>query len=153
MVNLTLQRRLAAQIMKCAPKKVSFDTESLTEIKESITKADIKGLIGTGVISIKSSHESSRGRARAKLGQKRKGLQKGQGSRKGTANARLNKKETWINKIRKLRELLKALKAKGLISNKVYRNLANKAKGGFFRSQRHMKTYLNEHNLIIKESK
>jgi large subunit ribosomal protein L19e len=151
MTNLKLQRRLAAQILKCAPEKVGFDVDSLTDIKESITKADIKGLIGSGIVFVKHSNASSRGRARKKLLQKKKGLQKGHGSRKGTANARSKKKDEWICRIRKQRTLLKLLKSKELISTKIYRTLANKAKGGFFRSERHLKTYLNERDLISKK--
>jgi large subunit ribosomal protein L19e len=153
MVNLKLQRRLAAQILKCAPEKVLFNTDELTDVKESITKADIKGLIGLGVITIKNVKGSSRVRARKILVQKRKGLRKGHGSRKGTANARSKKKDEWICRIRKQRELLKSLKLRDKITNKIYNSLANKAKGGFFRSQRHLKIYLNEHNLLIKKNK
>ena len=154
MVELKIQRRLAAHIMKCAPEKVRFDTESLTDIKESITKLDVRGLIDRGIISQKVVNGSSRVRARKILVQKRKGLRKGQGSRKGTANARSDKKIEWMNKIRKLREFLKNLRDKELITKPDYRGLLKKAKGGFFRSQRHLKIYLNEHNTFIaKEEK
>ncbi|MCB9358581.1 50S ribosomal protein L19e [Candidatus Woesearchaeota archaeon] len=148
MVNLKLQRRLAAQILKCAPEKVRFDSESLADIKESITKADIKGLIGTGAIDVRASPGSSRVRARKILVQKRKGLRKGHGSRKGTANARDNKKELWINRIRKQRTLLKSLKDKNKLEAKTYTSLSNKAKGGYFRSERHLKTYITENKLL-----
>ncbi|MFT4297566.1 MAG: 50S ribosomal protein L19e [Candidatus Woesearchaeota archaeon] len=152
MTNLKLQRRLAAQILKCAPEKVLFNTDDFSEVKESITKADIKGLIGSGIIGKKHSNASSRARARKNLVQKRKGLKKGHGSRKGTANARSKKKDEWICRIRKQRSLLKLLKEKEMITKKIYQTLANKAKGGFFRSERHLKTYMNEHNLIIKKT-
>ncbi|MFT4303252.1 MAG: 50S ribosomal protein L19e [Candidatus Woesearchaeota archaeon] len=148
MVNLKLQRKLASQILKCAPEKVKFDVDSLQEIKEAITKADIKGLIGTGVIGQKHSPGSSRARARKNLVQKRKGLRKGYGSRKGTANARNSDKEQWINRIRKQRSLLKSLKSRDKIDNSVYVSLSKKAKGGYFRSERHLKTYLNENKLM-----
>lgn len=151
MVNLTLQRRLAAQVLKCASDKVRFKTDNLSEIKESITKADIKGLIGEGTIYVKVSPGSSRAGARKILIQKKKGLRKGHGSRKGTANARLKKKGTWIIKIRKQRTLLKLLKDKNLITVKIHQQLASKAKGGFFRSERHLKVYMNEHDLITKK--
>lgn len=149
MVNLSLQRKLGAQVLKCAPEKVLFDTERLSEIKEAITKADIKSLVGTGALSIRHSPGSSRVRARKILKQKVKGLRKGHGSRKGRATARLGKKTTWINKIRKQRALLKRLREGNKLEASVYRNLALKAKGGYFRSERHLKTYVQEHNLII----
>lgn len=153
MKSLKAHKKIAARIMKCSPKRVRFDTESLGEIKESITKIDLKGLIGRGVITKSTAHSQSRVRARKKLVQKRKGLRKGHGSRKGTANARLTKKEQWINRIRKQRELLKSLRGKNKIKKDTYRQLANKAKGGFFRSIKHVKIYLEENKLFIDKGK
>ncbi len=151
MVNLSLQRRLGAQVLKCTPEKVLFDEERLADIKEAITKADIKSLVGTGALSIRHSPGSSRVRARKILKQKVKGLRKGHGSRKGRATARLDKKTTWINKIRKQRALLKRLREADKLEAPVYRNLALKAKGGYFRSERHLKIYIEEQNLITKK--
>lgn len=148
MVNLSLQRKLAAQVLKCAPEKVLFDKERLNDIKEAITKADIKSLVGTGALSIRHAPGSSRVRARKILKQKTKGLRKGHGSRKGRATARLDKKTTWINKIRKQRSLLKRLKDADKLEASVYRMLFLKAKGGYFRSERHLKIYIEEHSLI-----
>ena len=42
---LDVQRRLAAQILKCGENRVRFDPESLEDIKEAITKQDIKDLL------------------------------------------------------------------------------------------------------------
>jgi large subunit ribosomal protein L19e len=148
MVNLSLQRKLAAQVLKCAPEKVKFDSENLTEIKEGITKADIKSMVGKGLISVKHSPGSSRVRARKILIQKRKGLQKGHGSRKGRSTARAVPKEEWMNKIRKQRALLRKLKEREMLTSLTYRNLMLKAKGGFFRSERHLKTFIAEQNLV-----
>jgi len=151
MKSLKTQKKLAAKILKTSPKKVRFDTESLTDIKESITKIDLKGLVSGKVITKSTSHSKSRVRARVNLRQKRKGLRKGHGSRKGSANARLGKKVQWMNKIRKIRELLKNLRNKELIAKETYRKLSNKAKGGFFRSIKHVKIYLQENKLIVKK--
>ncbi|MFT4343171.1 MAG: 50S ribosomal protein L19e [Candidatus Woesearchaeota archaeon] len=153
MVNLTLQRRLAAEVMKCAPEKVRFDTSQLSDIKESITKADIKGLISSGAIYMVHSPGQSRVRARKILVQKRKGLRKGLGSREGTANARGNVRDAWIARIRKQRAILKELRDKGNLATSVYQKLFRKAKGGYFRSVRHLKLYIEEHNLFISKSK
>jgi large subunit ribosomal protein L19e len=150
MTDLSVQKRLASNIMKCSPKKVKFDTDSLAEIKESITKGDIKSLIAKGIISTRFMHGNSRVRARSILIQKRKGLRKGHGSRKGSPNARSNQKLEWINRIRKLRVLLKKLRDGNLIATKDYHMLCNKAKGGFFRSERHIKIYLEENQLVHK---
>ena len=147
-MNLELQRRLASQILKCSPKRVVFDSERLEEIDESITKADIRSLIIDKAISKKPKEGSSRARARKIHRQKRKGKRSGHGSRKGTAKAREDKKEKWMNHIRKQRAFLKNLRDDGKVDTSVYRNLYLKAKGGFFRSIRHIKIYLEEHDLM-----
>ena len=83
-------------------------------------------------------------RARKRLMQRRKGRQSGPGSRKGSRGARLSKKRGWINKIRIQREFLRELKVKKIIDEKLYRDFYLKSKGGFFRSKRHIKLYLEE---------
>ena len=80
-----------------------------------------------------------------------KGRKKGPGSKKGKHTARAGKKELWIIKIRSQRELLKELFSKNLISKQDYRDLRQKAKGGYFRSLRHIKLYLTEHSLWLKK--
>ena len=61
--------------------------------------------------------------------------------------ARLPRKKRWINRIRVQREFLSHLKGKGAIDRKAYRDIYLKSKGGFFRSKRHIKVYIEEHGL------
>jgi large subunit ribosomal protein L19e len=152
-MELKIQKRLAAQILKCSQNKIVFDNSQLKEIKEAITKADIKTLIANNVIWIKPSKEVSRGRARKRTIQKRKGRRKGEGRRKGKYTARMPKKEAWKTNIRTQRKLLKELRDKEIISKKNYQMLYKKSKGGFFRSKRHIKTYIEEHGLVKTGSK
>ena len=99
-MELKLQKRLAAQILKCSPKKVRFDPERLQDIKETITKADIASLIKDKAIKKRDSKSTSKVRIRKRKQQKRKGRRKGFGSRKGRKTAKLSRKSSWINKIR-----------------------------------------------------
>ncbi len=147
-MKLSLQKRLAATISGCSEKKVKFNLDSLKDIKEAITKIDIRGLIKDKAIVIEKSKGVSKGRTRKKKEQKKKGRQRGQGKRKGTKNAREPRKRTWINKIRSQRAFLAKLKEKKIINLESYRMLYNKAKGGYFRSKRHIDLYINEHNLV-----
>jgi large subunit ribosomal protein L19e len=144
------QKRLAAQILKCGVNNVWFDNTRLEDIKESITKADIRSLINDGAISERHHNRLSRGRARAKKLQKRKGRQRGSGSRKGKKTARNPGKIRWSHAIRVQRRFLKELRVKQIIAKSSYQELYLKAKGGFFRSKRHIKLYLEEHNLAQK---
>ncbi|MCX6709754.1 MAG: 50S ribosomal protein L19e [Candidatus Woesearchaeota archaeon] len=149
-MDLKVQKRIAAEILKRSPKRVWFDSERLDEIKEAITKGDIRALISSGAIVKKQAKGVSRGRARAILSQKRKGRQRNKGSVKGRFTARLPGKKAWMNKVRLQRELLKELKENGAIDRKTFRELYLKSKGGLFRSKRHMKLFIEEHALALK---
>lgn len=152
-MELKIQKRLAAQILKCSQKKIVFDVSQLKDIKEAITRADIKTLIANNVIWQKPLKNTSRSRARKIAVQKRKGRRKGAGRKKGKSTARLPKKEVWKVKMRNQRGLLKELRDKELITKKDYQILYRKSKGGFFRSKRHIKMYVEEHNLFKTRSK
>ncbi len=152
-MKLNVQKRLAASILRASPKRIWFDDERLEDIKESITKHDLTSLIKDGAIRLKPVKSISRGRARKKKIQKSKGLQKGHGSRKGGKKARFPKKENWMVKIRIQREFLKELRNKKIIPKKTYRDLYLKSKGGFFRSKRHIKLFIEEQNLAQKTAK
>ena len=93
----------------------------------------------------------SRAGARKIKKQKAKGKRKGAGSRKGKINSRISKKERWIIKIRAQRKLLKELREKKEIPKEAYSDLYMKAKGGFFRSRRHIMIYLEERGLKKKK--
>ena len=148
---LDVQRRLAAQILKCGENRIKFDPEKLVEIKEAITKADIKSLINNRYISKKRLLNTSRFWARKRKEQKSHGKQKGFGSRKGKKTARLEPKRVWINKIRLQRNFIKSLRDKNMIASADCHELYMKSKGGFFRSIRQLKLYTTERGLIKNE--
>jgi len=145
---MKLQKRLAAVLLKCSPTRVKFDTEKLSEIKEAITKADVKTLIGKGTIVRIPIKGASRVRSRKLAAQKRKGRRRGHGSRKGKFNARADEKSLWMNNVRAQREVLKRMRDKEVITTRAYRNIYAKVKGGFFRSIRHMKIFMEEKELF-----
>ena len=147
-MKLNVQKRIVAGILKCSPKRVIFDTSRLSDIKEAITKIDLRALISEGAITEKPIGGNSTVKARKRALQRAKGRQRGFGKRKGKKYARLPKKTAWINKVRGQRELIRRLKEKKIISTKNYRNLYLKIKGGFFRSTRHIKVYIDEHKLV-----
>ena len=147
-MNVKTQKRIVHSLFKVGKKRIKFNIEKLSEIKEAITKRDIKGLVSKEAIKINQKTGSSKSRSRKILTQKRKGRRKGIGSRKGKVTARLKPKKAWMGKIRIQRAFLKELKNKKLINTENYRDLYLKSKGGFFRNRRHLKTYINERGLI-----
>lgn len=147
-MKLNTQKKLAGKVSKASPKRVKLDPTRYEEIKESITKADIRSMIKDGAIKVIQKKGISRVRANKIKVQKSKGRRKGPGKMKGKKTARAPKKITWMNKIRLQRKLLRALKDGGKIDTEIYRQLYLKSKGGFFRSKRHLKLYLEDNKLI-----
>ena|SRR3989344_5386619 len=150
-MRLTLQKRIAADILKCSPKRVWIDPVKTPEVKEAVTKQDIRTLINNGIIVKKQKTGQSKFRARKTAEQKKKGRRQGFGSRKGAKKARSPAKQNWMNTIRLQRTFLRLLRNKNILSVDNYRMLLLKSKGGFFRSKRHIKIYINEHDLVAKK--
>jgi len=148
---MKLQKRLAAYLLDCSPYRVKFDESKLTEIKESITKFDVQRMINKGFITRKPEQGISQFRTRMAKAQKRKSRRAGHGSRKGTANARADDKMQWIHRIRAQRDLLKRMRDHDLITQPTFNTMYMKAKGGFFRSTRHIKLFLQEQDLFVKK--
>ena len=152
-MKLAVQKRLAADLLKCSPKRVRLSPDRLSEMKEAITKADIRGLINDGLIIKIPEKGVSRARANKRANQRKKGLQRGPGKRKGKITSIISRKEAWIAKIRAQRSLITLLRENGIVDAAGYKNLYRKSKGGFFRNKRHIKVYMQEHNLIVKKEK
>ena len=150
-MKLNTQKKIAAKVLKTSPKRVKLDPSRAEDLKEAITKTDLRGLVGDGAIKKVQKTGVSRARANKTLKQKSKGQQKGAGSKKGKKTTHAPKKESWMNKIRVQRTFLKELKEKKLLDTKTFADLYKKAKGGFFRSKNHIKIYIDEHRLINKE--
>ena len=146
-MNLKTQHRIASSLFNVGKKRIWIDPSKASEVEEAITKKDIRGLIKKGIIKILHKRGISSFRINKIRLQKRKGRRKNIGSRKGAYGARVGKKRAWIIKIRSQKSYLKELKNTLKINKKNYRVLYRKAKGGFFRSVRHIKLFIEEHNL------
>ncbi len=149
-MELKLQKRLAGDVMNCSPYRVSFDVQRLDDIKDAITKADIRALARQGAIIKNPVVGISKFRARKIKCQKRKGRRKGPGCKKGPKRSRLSKKRAWINRVRCQRRFLAELREKKLVSTKTAHMIYQKIKGGFFRSRRHVKLFLEEKKMFNK---
>ena len=146
-MQLDIQKRLAGQDLKTSEKNIRLDPNRLDEIKEAITKADIKSLVKYHAIIARKKRGISRFRIRHRQAQKSKGRMVGHGSRKGGKGARLEKKAVWISKMRAQRGFLQNLRDKGVVDKASYRILYMKSKGGFFRSRRHIQIYMQERGI------
>ena len=141
-MDLSNQKRMAAELLKCGENRVWIDPERAEEASDCITRADVRTAIASGLIKAKPKKGISKARVRHMLEQKSKGKRKGPGSRKGTDNARLPDKRRWISIIRPIRDELKTLRDEGKITPSVYRMYYRKAKGGVYKSRRNIRQHM-----------
>jgi large subunit ribosomal protein L19e len=142
MSDLKSQRRMAAEIMDIGENRVWIDPGHVDKVEEAITRQDIRNLIDGGTIDKKDVEGNSNARSKQKKKQKKKGRQKGHGSRKGSQNARKDSKDEWKEQIRAIRDRLKEMRDEGTVDSDEYRDLYDKAKGGFFRDVKHLENHV-----------
>jgi len=133
-MNLANKKNLAAKALKVGKGRLQFKTENLSEIKEAITRQDIKQLKDEGIISIKPV----KGR---KTNVKRK-YRRGPGKIKMKVNKR---KQEYVKITRKLREYAMSLRDRGVLERALYKKIRNKIRMREFKSKANMKDFLNKH--------
>ncbi|MEM5766499.1 MAG: 50S ribosomal protein L19e [Candidatus Aenigmatarchaeota archaeon] len=140
---MSLQKKLAARILKVGKSRVWLDPSKQKDIEAAITKADIRKLIQKGYIKVlpEKLHKPK----------ERKKKKRGVGSRKGVRGAILPEKRKWISTVRALREMLKELREGGKIDRPTYHMLYKLVKGGTFRSRAHLRIYLEQHDLLKRK--
>jgi large subunit ribosomal protein L19e len=143
-MNALKQKKLLARMLKgVGRRRIKINPLKKDVLKDAITRADLRSVIGTSII-IKKKTGVSRARAKLLAIQRKKGRRKGEGSRKGAKYSRISRKTLWINKVRAQRELLRDYKLNKKMSKKVYRTLYRMVAGGYFRSKSHLEIYIKE---------
>ncbi len=130
-MNLRNKKQLASKVLKAGTHRILFDKNSLKDIKEAITKQDIKDLFSEGIISIKPI----KGRKKI-IKRKNKG---GPGKIKKKVNKR---KQNYVKTTRKLRAYLKELKNNNKITNEKYYELRKQLKNKIFKTRDSLKEHL-----------
>jgi large subunit ribosomal protein L19e len=137
-MNLTTQKRLAAEIMDVGINKIWIDPAKTEDVSRAITRDDIRHFISSGAIIAEPDKGNSRGRFKKAMLQKSKGRRKGHGRRAGNKGARTPKKEKWVNKVRALRAELREMKKEKSIKT-TYRKAYRQIKGNLYHSRRHLR--------------
>ena len=150
-MDVKFQRRLAAEILGCGEERVWMDPNALDEIKEAVTRDDVRMLIKRGLIRKKQKKGTSRVRANYLKEQREKGRRRGPGSRKGKKYARYPRKRRWIKTIRPIRATLRDLRDSGMIDRHTYRKYYRLANGGTFKSRNHLLMHLKSEGVIKEE--
>ena len=137
-MKLEHKKALIARTLKVGKSRIALNTSRLAELKEAITKQDIKDLKEQGVITIKE--------AKGHLKKQKRKTRRRFGSIKG--KARKGKKD-YVIRTKKLRAYLSKLKRENRISRDDYYLLRKEIRSSNFRNLSHMKERLNE----MKEKK
>ncbi|RLG74637.1 MAG: 50S ribosomal protein L19e [Thermoprotei archaeon] len=147
-MDLSLQKRLAAEILGVGESRIWIDPEAYERVETAITKEDVRRLIKDGIIRVKPEHSNSRARWRIRHEKRKKGKRRGPGHRKGSKYSKVSRKEQWMMKVRALRRELRKFKERGVITPKEYREIYRLVKGGVFESVAQLKNYVKE---LVKE--
>lgn len=140
-MNLNKKKKLASNVLGVGKGRILFKQENLKEIKEAITRQDIKQLHQEGIIMIKEI------KGRRKI-VKRK-YRRGPGKIKMKVNKR---KQEYVKITRKLRNYIKSLRDMGLIDRETYKKLRNKIRMRDFKSKSNLKEYLKSIKINLDHS-
>ena len=131
-MNLAKKKSLAARTLKVGKGRIVFVNSRLDEIKEAITKQDIRDLKKSGAILIKEI-----------VGKKK--VIKNKSRSPGNIKKKVNKrKQEYVIITRKLRRYLAELKDGGKISNEYFKKIRKKIRNREFRSKAYLKEYIGE---------
>ena len=130
-MNLKKKKELSRKTLKVGKERIIFLKSRLNEIKEAITKQDIRDLKKEGAIIIKEIK-----------GQK-KSSKKSKKRSTGNIRKKVNKrKQEYVIMTRKLRKYIAELKKQGKLSNEKANDIRKKIRNRIFRSKSHLKEYL-----------
>lgn len=130
-MNLSKKKELAKRTFSVGENRIVFVESRLKDIKEAITKQDMRDLRQDKAIIIKE-----------KKGRK-KVIRKGGGRSKGNIRKKMKKrKKDYVVLTRKLRKYVLEMKNQGKISKEEVDDIRKKIRNKIFRSKSHLKEYI-----------
>ncbi len=138
-MNLRNKKELAARTLKVGKGRIVFVDAHKDEIKEAITKEDMRGLHAEGAIRIKEV-----GGRKAKV--KKKG-RRTTGKIKKKVNVR---KQEYVIMTRKLRAYTAEMKKQGKVSPEEVKEIRKRIRNRIFRSKAHLRDYIENKDKYSK---
>ena len=127
-MNLRNKKILASKVLNVGRNRISFVSSRSKEIKEAITRQDIKDLFADGAIKIKE--------VKGRRTKKKRKTRKRHGKIKMSVNRR---KQDYVKITRKLRRYIKELDKHEELGEGEYKELRKKIKTRAFRSKSQLK--------------
>ena len=129
-MNLSKKKSLAVRTLKVGKERIVFLESRINEIKEAITKQDIRDLKNEGAIIVKEI-----------VGRRKKTEKKRRSP--GKIKKKVNKrKQEYVKITRKLRKYLAEIKKQNKISKENYYDIRKKIRNRIFKSKSHLKEYI-----------
>jgi len=131
MMGLDRKKNIAARVFRVGRGRIIFDTERLAEIKEAITKQDIRDLYASGAIRLAE--------IKGRMQKEKRTTRRGFGKVKKKVH---DTKGDYIILVRKLRNYAFELRKHEQLTDEAFWDLRKKIKAGMFKSKAHLKEYL-----------
>lgn len=132
-MNLRNKKLLARRTFNIGKRRIVFLSSRLDEIKEAITKQDMRDLQKDGAILVKEI--KGRKKVKKRVGKKSP----------GNIRKKVNKrKEEYVIMTRKLRKYVAELKKQGKLSREEVIDIRKKIRNKFFKSKANLKNYIGE---------
>lgn len=131
MKNLNKRKMLASKVLGVGLARIIFDNSRLEEIKEAITKQDIRDLYEAGAITIRD--------IRGKRTYVPRTTKRGPGKIKKIVR---DKKGDYVKLTRKLRRYVKELHSQNRFDLVKYKELRKMIKARSFKDKNHIKNYI-----------
>ncbi len=130
-MNLRTKKELAAKTLKVGKERIVFVKTRLDEIKEAITKQDMRDLKEDRAIKVKDI------KGRTKNLKKRPKRSTGNIKKKVST-----RKQDYVIMTRKLRRYVAEMKKQGLLSAEEIKEIRNRIRNKMFKSKAHLKEYI-----------
>ena len=133
MKNLNKRKVLASKVLGVGKQRIIFDNTRLEEIKEAITKQDIRDLYAAGAIRIREI-----------IGMQ---VKKKRTNRRGPGKIKMrvhDRKREYVILTRKFRRYILELKKQGKVDAEKYLTLRKMIKARAFKDKAHLKNHIEE---------
>lgn len=132
-MNLEKKKDLAVRTLNVGRERIVFNINRLSEIKEAITKQDIRDLVKEKAIvvkEIKGRRKIVKRRTRRRMGSIKKKIG--------------NKKQEYVKLVRRLRKYLAEMRKQNKVSDENYRELRKEIRSGVHLTKNHLKEKILE---------